>query len=225
MTKEFTNPPSETPKQRDARIAAALAAGGVPEEITRPVEPDEVAKAHADAVRRLGSGATRSRTEVFLSEQSAQEEMLRGQLATMRTRTVAYGLKKTELAEVLKRLGRLDEAAQLAPKRRKIYERLAEAIEKGDDVDCTCEDYVFPVAHPTQPDVYPIKQKLMPRYETVDTIYSYKYETIVALTQCLRCGDWNARATLPPLMQERATLAGLYPGAGVGSDYDTLPDA
>jgi len=216
---------SETPQEAEARIQAAFAKGGVPAEISRPADPDEMAKAHAAAVRALGGGATLSRAETFLAEHSALEQLLRGNLERVKKHTVAERIIRYELAEVLKRLGRLTEAAELAPKRKHLYARLAEAIEKADDIDCECEDYVLEVAHPTQPDVFPVKKKLFPRYEIVDTIYSYKHETIVALTQCLRCHDWNARATLPPLMAERAALAANFPKPGTGSDYDVLPDA
>lgn len=216
---------NETPLDRDRRIRMAQEREGVPAEIRRPVEPDEVAKAHAEAVKRLGPGASLNPTEQFIAVWSANEDSIRSQLVRARSKSSAARALRYQLAEVLRKLGRLDEAIELAPKRRAELERLKEALEKADDVDCTCEDYILPVKHPTQPDAYPVKNKRFPRYEIVDSIYSYHHEAVVTLTQCLRCGDWNARATLPSLLAERLSLAAQHPGKNTGSDYDVLPDA
>lgn len=203
-------------QERADRIARALRAGGVPEEIRRPATDEEMAEARVDAIRRLGPAASLGMTERHLVYWTAVVENLQLHLHEGDGR-------RLELATALIQLGRLQEARTVAPEREAMILRLADALARADDEFCGCEDFIVEVAHPTQPHL--VKRKLMPRYVIEGRLYSERHQALVWLTRCLRCGDPNATAAPEAMLTDRLAMPARYPGANSGSDYDILPDA
>jgi hypothetical protein len=208
---------SETQERAD-RIAKALRTGGVPAEIRRPGTDEEMQAARVEAIRRLGPLAQLGPTARHLNYWTTMAEHLRIQIAD----GGGDGIR-LELSDALVQLGRLQEAADVAPERREMILRLADSLAKADDDFCDCEDYVVEVAHPTQTGL--VRRKLMPRYVIDGRVYSLKHEALVWVTRCLRCGDTNATADPEPMLTNRIAARGEWAGPNVGSDYDILPDA
>lgn len=81
-------------------------------------------------------------------------------------------LRKSAAEGIAKGYGEFDKASALAPEIGADLARLRLAIERADEEVCLCAP---------------------PALTQAEFVFSPKHRRIVALTQCAKCGDWNAK--------------------------------
>lgn len=128
--------------------------------------------------------------ERLVSRGALLEQAARGNLAAGSPDAMA------QLAEALAMQGRYGEAAEHHPdpETANYYRRIVDAIERDDDERCGCAD--------TETE----ELTITPRFNA-KTIYSQKHRNAVALIQCVKCGDLNARLPKNRLLLNQSAMS------------------
>ena len=234
------NEAKETNRERARRVAKAIAAGGVPKQITDEATPEEIA---ADKRRSLAllaaSGASLSADDMELAFAIQRETNARANIDVLSDQIIALWfdnrpkdievlkeqlhVQTVALARALRDQGRLDEAVEVLPE---YAEKLAvgrEAIERPDDWECECSDIMLATFDASGRE----QTKIVSKWHVMKRIQSAKHGGPVYLLQCQGCGVLNARPDLPARLYAQIAVATDPKNVpeGRGSDMDVLPYA
>ena len=231
----------ETPEQREERIRKMLALAGDPKHFTDPVTPEEIeADKRRSAELLAASGATLTDDERAYAFAMAREKNARANIEVITNQMIdswfganqsdlerlkaAAATQNQALARALRDQGRLDEAIAVLPSYAAKLEVGRRAIERDDDWECDCSDPEITVY---DKDGNAVGTRVVSRWQPLKRIKSVKHGAYVFYLQCSRCGEYNARPTLPARLFAQIAVASdpKYAPEGKGPDTEVLANA
>ncbi len=212
----------ETDIQRDERIQAAIARGGVPKAIFEPPTDAEIDAVRRNAITKLeATTARQSADEKELTLWARIESNSRAQLEHAIENGEDYRPYAQSLAEALAYRGAYAEAIENDPSRAEEFDQMRRAANRPDNEVCSCADPVLPFY---DRDGREIARKRMPKHGFGGRRWSPKHGGFVNLIVCLYCNSMNLTPEMPDLLDKKLSAASEFPATGQGKDVDVFGD-
>lgn len=212
----------ETDIQRDERIQAAIARGGVPKVIFEPPTDAEIDAVRRNAITKLeATTARQSADEKELTLWARIESNSRAQLEHAIENGEDWKPYAKSLAEALAYRGAYAEAISYDHERAEEFDQMRRAANRPDNEVCSCADPVLPFC---DRDGREIARKRMPKHGFGGRRWSPKHGGFVNLVTCLYCGHANLTPDMPELLDKKLSAAAEFSGHGQGKDTDVFAD-